>query len=164
MALTSDILVTYRSPRAVMRKHLALGLREDRALMFLAIACVLIFVAQWPRLRREAFLDDAVPFNALLGGALMGWLFIAPLVLYGIAALSHLIARALGGQGSWYSARLALFWSLLAASPLWLLNGLVAGFIGPGLQLGLTSAIALAVFLIFWGLSLIEAEKPPVPA
>ena len=164
MALTQDILATYRGPRAVMRKHLSLGLREDRALMFLAIACVLIFVAQWPRLRREAFLDDAVPFNALLGGALMGWLFIAPLVLYGIAALSHLIARALGGQGSWYSARLALFWSLLAASPLWLLNGLVAGFIGPGLQLGLTSAVALAVFLIFWGLSLIEAEKPPVPA
>ena len=94
----------------------------------------------------------------------MGWLFIAPLALYAIAALSHLIARALGGQGSWYSARLALFWSLLAASPLWLLNGLVAGFIGPGLQLGLTSAIALAVFLIFWGLSLIEAEKPSVPA
>ena len=164
MALTQDILATYRGPRAVMRKHLGLGLREDRALMFLAIACVLIFVAQWPRLRREAFLDDAVPFNALLGGALMGWLFIAPLALYAIAALSHLIARALGGQGSWYSARLALFWSLLAASPLWLLNGLVAGFIGPGLQLGLTSAIALAVFLIFWGLSLIEAEKPSVPA
>ena len=164
MALTQDILATYRGPRAVMRKHLGLGLREDRALMFLAIACVLIFVAQWPRLRREAFLDDAVPFNALLGGALMGWLFIAPLALYAIAALSHLIARALGGQGSWYSARLALFWSLLAASPLWLLNGLVAGFIGPGLQLGLTSAVALAVFLIFWGLSLIEAEKPSVPA
>ena len=97
MALTQDILATYRGPRAVMRKHLGLGLREDRALMFLAIACVLIFVAQWPRLRREAFLDDAVPFNALLGGALMGWLFIAPLALYAIAALSHPIARALGG-------------------------------------------------------------------
>ncbi len=33
---------------------------------------------------REAHLDDTVPLDALLGGALMGWMFIAPLALYGL--------------------------------------------------------------------------------
>ncbi len=162
MSIVADITRSYAQPRAVIQARLTEGQREDRALMFLAIACLLIFVAQWPRLRREAFLDESVPFDALIGGLVMGWLFIAPLALYGLAALSRVIAGLFGGQGSWYTARLALFWSLLAATPLWLLNGLVAGFIGSGPQLGITGAIALAVFLIFWGLSLIEAESGQV--
>ena len=164
MALTLDIAATYRNPRGVIRRQLAMGQREDRALMYLVLACGLIFVAQWPRLSRQAYLDDAVPLDALIGGALMGWFFIAPLALYGLAALSRVIARVMGGQGTWYSARLALFWALLAAAPLWLLNGLVAGFIGPGAGLQLTSLVALAVFLTFWGLCLIETERAGVPA
>ncbi len=164
MALTTDMAATYRSPRRVMRKQLAMGQREDRALMYLLLGCGIIFIAQWPRLRREAFLDDAVPFDALVGGALMAWLFLAPLLLFALAALSRVVAKLLGGQGTWYTARLALFWSLLAASPLWLLNGLVAGFIGPGLELNLTSFMSITVFLVFWGLSLVETESARVAA
>jgi hypothetical protein len=160
MALTADIVATYRGPGRVMRRQLEGGAREDRALFYLLLACGLIFVAQWPRLSREAYLNPEVPLQALIGGALMGWLFIAPLALYGLAALSHLVARALGGQGNWFTARLALFWSLLAAVPLWLLFGLVSGFIGPGPAESLVGLIALAGFLAIWLLSLIEAERP----
>ena len=164
MALTADIAATYRGPGRVMRRLLDQGAREDRALVYLVLACGLIFVAQWPRLSREAHLNPEVPLQALIGGALMGWLFLAPLALYLIAALSHLVAKALGGQGTWFTARLALFWSLLAAVPLWLLYGLVAGFIGPGPALQLTGLIALAGFLAIWLLSLIEAERPDTVA
>lgn len=162
--MAADIVATYRSPRRVMRRHLAMGVREDSALVYLFAACGLIFVSRWPDLRRQAFVDDSVPFDALIGGALLGWLFIAPLALYALAAGSHLLARAMGGQGSWYTARLALFWALLAAAPLWLLNGLVAGFIGAGTQLTLTGVLALAVFLIFWGINLHQAEFAGAPA
>jgi len=158
MAVTADIVATYRGPRAVMRRLLSMGVREDRVLMFLIVACALIFVAQWPRLRREAFLDDSVPFDALLGGSLLGWIFIAPLAMYLLALVSRAVASVFGGKGSGYSARLALFWSLLAATPLWLLNGLVAGFIGPGAQLTVTGALAFGVFALFWALSLYETE------
>ncbi|MCG6903904.1 MAG: YIP1 family protein, partial [Rhodobacter sp.] len=72
MALSSDIVATYRSPRRVMRRLLAMGQREDRALMYLFAACTLIFVSRWPGLKRQAFLDDTVPFDALIGGALLG--------------------------------------------------------------------------------------------
>lgn len=159
MAVTTDIAAMYRRPRAVVRRLLAMGQREDRALVWLMLACALIFVAQWPRLSREAYQDPDVPLQALLGGALLGWLFLAPLFLYGLAAVSRIVARLLGGRGTWYTARLALFWSLLAAVPLWLLTGMVAGFIGPGPALTLTGALAFGAFLLFWGLSLIETER-----
>ncbi len=159
MSVSTDIVRTYRSPRRVVREKLARGVREDRALATLIGACVLIFVAQWPLLSRQAHLDPSVPLDVRLGGALLGWLFIAPMAAYVIAALSHVLARIFGGTGSWFGARLALFWALLAASPLWLLNGLVAGLIGPGAALSLVGLVAICVFLVFWGAGLWEVER-----
>ena len=149
MPVTSDIAATYRGPGRVLRRLLGMGTREDRALVILMAGCVVVFIAQWPRLAREAHLtgQDLYP---LLGGTLMAWLFIAPLVFYALAFVSYGLLRALGGRLSGFDARLALFWAFLAASPLILLHGLVAGFIGPGLELKLIGALWLAVFLWFW--------------
>ncbi|MEO0865918.1 MAG: YIP1 family protein, partial [Pseudomonadota bacterium] len=55
-----------------------------------------------------------------------------------------------GGKGSAYGARLALFWALLASSPLVLLHGLTAGFVGPGIELQFVGFVWLVVFLWFW--------------
>lgn len=158
MSIASDILQTWRHPRQVIRRRLGDGAREDRALAVVMGACLIIFIGQWPRLAREAHLDPTTPLDMRIGGALLAWLFIVPLALYLIAAFSHLLAKALGGQGSWYGARLALFWSLLAVAPLWLVNGFVAGLSGPGAAKTFSGVIALAAFLLVWILSLIEAE------
>ncbi|MDU9003701.1 YIP1 family protein [Sedimentitalea todarodis] len=157
MPVTSDITATYRGPRRVMQRLLTMGQREDRALAILMGACFIVFVAQLPRLSREAHLSGQ-ELNMLMGGALLGWLFIAPLLLYGLAGLSHLIARLFGGQGNWFGARLALFWSLLASTPLLLLHGLVAGFIGPGPGLQAVGFVWFVIFTWFWGASLLQAE------
>lgn len=164
MSVVADIVRTYRAPRSVLRDRLARGQREDRALAVLMAACVLLFVAQWPRLGREAHLSETMDLNALMAGALFGWIFVAPLGLYVLAAGSHVLARALGGQGTWHGARLALFWALLASTPLWLLTGLSAGFIGPGPATTLTGIIAMAAFVLFWMFGLVEAERGGVPA
>lgn len=158
MALTTDIVASYRRPGAVVRRRSAGRPREDRALITLMLACALIFLAQWPRLSREAFLGGE-QIEALLAGAIFGWLFIVPLFMYGLAAVTHLAARLMGGQGTWYGARVALFWALLAASPLWLLWGLVAGFIGAGPALNVTGIAALGAFLAIWLLGLRAVEK-----
>jgi hypothetical protein len=157
MPVARDIVATYRGPRRVVRRLLDMGLREDRALAILIAGCAVVFIAQWPRLAREAHLTGQ-ELNPLLGGALLAWIFIAPLMLYALALLSHGIARLVGGQGSAYGARLALFWALLAASPLILLHGLVAGFIGPGPGLQGVGLIWCGVFLWFWLSGLREAE------
>lgn len=163
--LTREILRSWRSPRAAMRRQLAHGVQEDRALMLLMLACAVIFVAQWPRLAREAHLDPSVPLEARLGAALLGLMFLAPLALYLLAAASHLLARAFGGRGSFGAARLALFWSLLCVTPALLLHGLAQGMAGPGPATRILGWGVLAVFLVIWFLSLLEAEQaPPVAA
>lgn len=164
MAVTADIMRSWRAPRAVMRDLLAQGQREDRAIAYLMAACVLIFVSQGPRLSRQAAGFDLVPgteardLTELLSYALFSWVMLAPIALYGVAALTHMLAKVLGGKGSFYSARLALFWSLLAATPVLLLYGLTAGFVGPGVQAQLVGAIWVAGFCWIWLQSLREAE------
>ncbi|MFZ1726711.1 MAG: YIP1 family protein, partial [Albidovulum sp.] len=72
--------------------------------------------------------------------------------------LSRVVAGVLGGQGSFFAARIVLFWALLAAAPLMLLRGLVAGLIGPEPQLAIVSGVTFAVFLWFWIAGLRVAE------
>lgn len=161
MALSTDIVATWRRPGQVMRKLLSMGRREDRAIAILMAACFIIFIAQWPRLSRDAFLDPSVPLDARIGGALFGWMFWAPLLAYALGGVSHLVARLFGGRGSWYSARLALFWALLATTPAWLLQGMMAGFLGPGPALQLVGVFVLGAFLTIWSFALREAEREP---
>jgi hypothetical protein len=167
MPVTNDIVRTWRAPRAVMRSLLDQGRREDRAIAYLMIACLLIFVAQWPRLSRLAAGFDLAPgaevpeLDRLMAYEFMAWLMIWPLFLYFLGGLSHLVARLFGGQGTMYGARIALFWSLLATSPALLLHGMVAGFIGPGVQTDLVGGIWAIAFVIIWMKSLREAESKP---
>ncbi|WP_050931716.1 hypothetical protein [Aestuariivita boseongensis] len=149
MPVTSDIAATYRGPGRVMRRLMAMGAREDRALAFLMGFCVIAFIAQLPRLARQAHLQGE-DLSMLMAGALMGSVFILPLLLYIIAWATHLIRKLIGRQSSSYGARLALFWSLLASTPLMLLYGLIGGFIGQGPALQLVGLIWVAVFLWFW--------------
>lgn len=158
MSVTRDIAATYRGPGRVLPRLLAGGPREDRALAYLMAACVLMFIGQLPKLARQAYLTGE-DLNMLMGGALLGLVFIAPLLFYGLAWLSHAVARLLGGKGTFWSARMALFWALLAASPLILLHGLVAGFIGPGPQLNIVGLAWFAAFLWFWGSGLWFSER-----
>jgi len=159
MAITTEILRSYRAPGATFGRQLAGGAREDRALIYLFLACLLIFISTLPGLSRAAFLDDTVPFEARFGGALLAWLFIVPLVLYAVAAASHMVARLLGGSGSFFGARLALFWALLVVAPLWLLHGMVAGFIGHGPALNIVAWLLVAAFFYIWLACLRRAEQ-----
>lgn len=159
--MTTDIVASYRGPGKVVRRLVAGPPQEARLLAYLMIGCLLIFVAQLPRLSRDAALDPARDITERASGELIVWMLFAPLAFYGVAALSRLLARAFGGQGDWYGARLALFWALLAAAPLWLLRGLVAGFVGPGLTLDLVGVVALGGFGAIWFFSLRALERTP---
>jgi hypothetical protein len=155
---SQDIAATYRGPGKVVRRLAAAGPREDRALAILMGACIMLFVARWPALARQAHLEG-VELNVLLSGTLMATIFLAPLMFYVLALVAHLVARVVGGIGSSYNARLALFWSLLAASPLVLLNGLVAGYIGAGIQLTVVGLIWFCVFMWFWIASMLALYR-----
>ncbi len=149
MPATRDIVATYRGPGKVMRRLLGEGAREDRALIYLMIGCLMVCVAQTPRLARQAF-ETGENLQMLMGASLMAWMFIAPLLLYALGALTFLLARVARADISNYGARLALFWALLASSPVMLLWGLTAGFIGPGVQMTVVGFCWFALFMWFW--------------
>ncbi|MGR3617139.1 MAG: YIP1 family protein [Paracoccaceae bacterium] len=155
MSVTKDIIASYRAPRRVLARLQAMGAREDRLLAFLMGGCVMMFVANLPAISREAHLTGADQ-NMMMGAALLGLVFILPLILYCLSWVVHLILRAVTGQGDGPLSRLALFWALLAASPLILLRGLVAGFIGPGPGLNVVEFLWFAFFMWFWTSGLIQ--------
>ena len=158
MAVTRDIVEAHLRPRRVMARLLRMGQREDRVLAMLMGGCIILFVSQWPYRARQAHftgetLTDYIQHDAV------GLIFVLPLLAYGVAALLRLISRIFGAKADYYSARLAMFWALLASSPALVLAGMVKGFIGLGAANSIVGALWLLVFL--WGLgnSLIEAEQ-----
>lgn len=184
MPVVTDIAASYRGPRRVMAAKLRRGIDDRLAVVYLLAGAALGFVAQLPRLRREALQSNpeleeairaeagdvrqieatAVPaeladakFQALVSGALFGWIFIVPLALYVIAALSHFILRRFGGSLDGVEARLALFWAFLAATPVMLFQGLVGGFIGPGPVWNGVTVLWIGVFFWFWLSNMREA-------
>ncbi|WP_461306912.1 YIP1 family protein [Albidovulum sp.] len=159
MAVTDDIVATYRGPARVMRRLLAGGDREGRALAYLLAALIVLYIAQWPALSRAGVLDETIPLGQRMFAAFLGVLALLP-AFYLIAALSRLLCRVFGGRGSWSGSRIVLFWALLAVTPVMLLRGLVAGFLGPGPALIAANIAAFAVFGWFWLSGLAVAEFP----
>ena len=161
MSVLADILRTYRAPRQVLRSRMAGPVREDRALAILMAACGLIFIAQWPRLAREAWIDPSISLDARLAGALFAWLIVMPLAFYVLAFVIRMTIRLSGSPATAYQVRMALFWALLSSGPLWLVSGVVAGFAGPGATFTAASTVGLAALVGFvWvGLSGLTYEK-----
>lgn len=149
MTIAAEILSTWRDPAAPVRRLLATGPREDRALAILMGAGALMFVARAPSLARAAELDPAVPLDARLGVSLFAMLFLLPLIAYGLATLIHLLLRAFGARGTAHGARVALFWALLAVAPAMLLHGLAEGLLGQTVAVRLAGLAVFGAFLWF---------------
>lgn len=183
MSVSTDIPRSWLRPRAVMHRRLSGEPEEKVAFAYLAAASVLGFVAQLPGLVRTSRESDpeleaaivsesarvgvAVPadltqakFEALFSGALMGWIFIVPIVLYVVAFVVHQIARLIGGKGTGLDVRIATFWSVLAVTPALLLLGLTTGFVGPGPAQSIVGTVTLCGFIWIWLNSLYVAETP----
>ena len=157
MPITHDIVQSYRRPGDIIARKLADGPREDRAIATVFGACAVLFISRWPARAREAHLEGA-NLERLISTDFYALLFILPLVLYGLAAVTHILALPFNPKGGWFSARMALFWALLASAPLVVLNGLVAGLIGPGVQLSIVGFIWVVAFLWLYIPMFLRAE------
>jgi nitrogen fixation/metabolism regulation signal transduction histidine kinase len=143
----------------VIRRHMQRPVSEPFAFALLVTFLVMAFVALWPFMARTAAQDPTRPLVQQMVAAGLALLATIP-AWYGVAAISHLVARLAGGRGTFYHARLALFAALVAATPLMLLHGLTMGLIGPGPQALLVGAVAGAGFVVLWMIMLAVAERP----
>jgi len=157
MPVSGDILATYRAPRRVMARLLEGERHEARPLAYLLAALALMLVAQIPALRETARLHPDAPLAASLLARALALGVMLP-VLYLVAAASHFAARSLGGRGDGFGARLALFWALLAAAPLVLVQAAVGAVVGQGTVLTVAALLVFAVFLWIWLSGLVETE------
>lgn len=163
--LVDAIARAYCDPRGAMARQVAAGLSEPRALIHLMLASGLFFVASLPNALREARrleIDDAV--SGAIAAHLFGYVFLAPLLAYGAAALIHLLARGFGGRGGFLGARAAVFWAALLGAPIAL--GLALVGVGAELVTGqdrlplldLMGYAGLGFWLWLFAASLAEAE------
>jgi len=161
MSTIGDIFATYRGPRRVMERRLARA-NEATALMTLMAACLLIFVSRWPPLKRAEYFDPAMDFDAQIGATLLSLVFFTPLVFYGLSGLIWLGFRLAGRNVSGLSIRTTLFWSLLAASPLWLAWGLAQGLLGEAGVTQFFGVFLLAAFVFFGISGMVAASRTRV--
>lgn len=148
MSLIGDIIISYHRPQVVFARFVANGAREDRALGFLAGGCVISFIAQWPRLVRQSFIEGQA-LDMLIGGALYAWIFLAPLMFYILAGLVQFIGYLMGSKRSGAQTRTAIFWAFLATAPLLLVVGVIGGFIGASGMKTFAEVIWLVSFVWF---------------
>ena len=148
MSLIGNIIRSYHRPQVVVAQFVANGAREDRALGFLAGGCVIAFIAQWPRLARQSFIEGQA-LDMLIGGALYAWIFLAPLMFYISAGLVQFIGYLMGSKRSGAQTRTAIFWAFLATAPLLLVVGVIGGFIGASAMKTFVEVIWLASFIWF---------------
>jgi hypothetical protein len=143
------VIESWWAPRRVVRG--LSGMPDSVMLAVLMVAMLISLIAQAPENARAAQLDPSIPMDARMGGAVMGTVFMMPLLAYGMAALTSLGSKLTPYRLAPEDARLALFWALLAVAPATLLAGMVAGLIGAGPALTLTRAITGLGFLFIWG-------------
>lgn len=158
MAVTFDIIESHIRPRRVMARLLGIGKREDRIFAMLLGGCLVLFMSQWPYRSRQSHLSGQTLTDYIQHDAL-ALIFILPLLAYGFAGLLRLVSRVFGAKADYYTARLAFFWALLAASPTVILSGLVKGFMGLGVANSVVGALWFFIFLWILINCLIEAER-----
>lgn len=129
----------------------AAGIGEERLLAYVAFACFAAFLAGLPAAIQDSAAEGvAGGAVGLVAGRFVAVVIFGPLFLYGLAAITHMIAsRVFGGQGSFFDARFALFWALVLGVPLVVANALAAHLLMQGGQGHLALWLGLGVFLLW---------------
>ena len=155
MSLLSDIVAAYKAPTVEMRRHIDNGVREAQTLFFAVLFGGLSFLSLLPDIAKRAHLTDD-SLSGLAAAQLIASVFMMPLLMYGIAALSHVILARFGGQGEHIEARRALFWAAVVTAPVMLISALLTTYV-PDLRL-ITAIITTVVFIWQWFSNLKELE------
>jgi len=138
-----------------MKRYLEDGIREEQTLFFAILFGLLSFLSLLPALAKHAFLTNE-SLSALAAAQFISSVFMMPLLMYGIAAVSHLILKYFGGQGDYIGARRALFWAALVTTPAILLTSIVEAYFSEISTI--LSVITTMIFVWQWVSNLKELE------
>lgn len=113
------VLTAWLDMRASMRSILDTDPGEGRILSFAMISGVVLFAAQVLELYAIAARSElrGGPDPMEVASGFMALVIVRPLMLYALAGLVGLVARAAGGQGSWRDTRAAVCWAAVVQAP-----------------------------------------------
>ena len=138
-----------------MKRYLEDGIREEQTLFFAILFGLLSFLSLLPALAKHAFLTNE-SLSALAAAQFISSVFMMPLLMYGIAAVSHLILKYFGGQGDYIGARRALFWAALVTTPAILFTSIAEAYFSEISTI--LSVITTMIFVWQWVSNLKELE------
>ena len=129
----ADIFKAYLDLRISFRNQLNNFTSESRLLAYAFFISGVLFLERLP----GRVTNDDIQFNEdslfdYVGMDLFTSIFFGPIFLYFLSALTHLFALLFKGKASFFEARLAFFWSIIVASPLLLIAGLLHGLFPDG--------------------------------
>lgn len=161
-SFVGEILASYGDLRGSIRRQIEFRPREATITAYIMFGCFAIFLGFLPRLFAT---DLSSEQDQSLAAGVIVWFFIVmfflPLGFYGLSALSHLIAKQRGGQGSYYNARVVFGWTVVVLTPLILLKAVIGSALMqgaptflPALNLGL-----LVISIWIWSCFHAESEK-----
>ncbi|OUS08282.1 hypothetical protein A9Q96_02155 [Rhodobacterales bacterium 52_120_T64] len=161
-----EIINAYGGLRTSMRKQLDKNPGEEGLLALLVFGCFVVFLSFLPRLLATDLSQS--PDQSIAGGIIL-WFFVVmfflPLLMYGIAWISHFFSMAFGATSSNKTARHALFWALAVLSPALIAKAMlssvfiqIGGVLGHNTLNALNIILALAILRI-WGAMLAEAKE-----
>lgn len=157
----ADIVGAYGGLRASMRNQIERGNDEPRLMAYLAFGCFVIFLSFLPRL----LATDLSGTDQSIAAGIIIWFFVvmffAPLMLYGIAAISHMIAKGFGAKGPYQNARHAIAWMLVVLSPALIVKAMLSSVfitLEVPLALSILNAVLALIVLRIWGAFLAECE------
>jgi len=159
MSLVGEIARAYAAPKAAMRTQLA-KMTEERILLYAFLFSFLNYLARLPSLSMIAAQISDVEFAGLAMANFVTNVLMAPLVMYLIAALSHVVLRLFGGQASWREARLAIMWAALVSLPMVLGTGILKVLVAD-LAISVATTATGVVFLWQWAKCLQVVEFSP---
>ena len=151
----------FLEPKTVLAEQKSKGIREEGNLVLIMLFAILNFFAQLPGQYRvftagpQTATDSegnvvSIDFAQFAGWQAVYSIFGVILVMYGLAAIAHLIARYFDGQASWSEARRAMFMAANVSLPLVALTAIATWFGIPNLAL-IISVLTLIYFLWYWG-------------
>ena len=160
LSFIPTIFEAYRNFRMSYRIQSTKHISEARLLSLAFLGVIILFIARLPELIvlwHNNLLNDVIP--SLVGISLFTSMFFAPLILYSLSAVIHIVAKLFKGKGTFKTSRLALFWSIVVSSPILLINGIVQGYFYETLLARFFDL--LTMFFVLWIVSsiIVESEK-----
>ena len=154
------VLGAWADLRGSLRTELARVPVEGR-LLFYAMLSGAIWAAGEVMVLRYAVAGTTAAEEEFLGraaGLVGAALFARTLALYGVSALAHAVARALGGQGGWYASRAAVFWAALVSAPAMMALSLLTLLVTGEAKAAGTISQALGSVILAWAMGACLAE------